>query len=152
MGRPKKNKAVKAAPEVKSPEPPQLSRFGTIFTDDIARRAIAKQLDQEETDAIVRLYSAVIHSSMPKTCSNCVSDAFFELYNIWKRDPEHFERLYNCEYRLKAGALLILFCDKSNMATNKNLTNELAEYHLKNNPLCKKLFERMPPDWEERIK
>ena len=112
MGRPKKNKAVEAAPEVKSPEPPQLSRFGTIFTDDIARRAIAKQLDQEETDAIVRLYSAVIHSSMPKTCSNCVSDAFFELYNIWKRDQEHFEQLYNCEYRLKAGALLILFGDK----------------------------------------
>jgi len=146
-----KNKTVKAVQDVKAPELPELSRFGTLFTDDIARRAIAKQLDQDEVDAVIRLYNAVMHSPMPKTCSNCVSDAFFELYNIWKRDPLHFEALYNCEYRLRAGVLLQEFGDKTKTATNKSLTNELAEYHLRTNPQCARLFERMPPDWSDRL-
>ena len=151
MGR-KKNKTMQAVSDVKAPEPPVLSRFAPLFTDDIARRAINKQLEPDETEAIIRLYSAVFHSPMPKTCSNCVSDAFFELYNIWKRDPQHFDDLYNCEYRLRGGVLLQAFGDKSKMATNKTLTNELAEYHLRTNPACSKLFERMPPDWTDRIK
>jgi hypothetical protein len=147
-----KTKTAQVAPDVKALEPPELSRFGTLFTDDIAKRAINKQLEPDETDAVVRLYNSVMHSPMPKTCSNCVSDAFFELYNIWKRDPQHFDDLYNCEYRLRGGVLLQAFGDKSKMATNKTLTNELSEYHLRTNPDCSKLFERMPPDWTDRIK
>jgi hypothetical protein len=147
-----KTKTAQVVPDVKAPEPPELSRFGTLFTDDIAKRAINKQLDTDETEAVVRLYNSVMHSPMPKTCSNCVSDAFFELYNIWKRDPQHFDDLYNCEYRLRGGVLLQAFGDKSKMATNKTLTNELSEYHLRTNPACSKLFERMPPDWTDRIK
>ena len=145
-------KTAKAALDVKAPGLPGLSRFSTIFTDDIATRAINKQLAADETDAIVRLYVAVLHSPMPRTCSNCVSDAFFELYNIWKHNPQHFADLYNCEYRLRGGVLLQTFGDKSKIATNKTLTNELAEYHIRTNPACAKLFERMPPDWQDRIK
>jgi len=144
MARPKKNKTKQAVPDVKAPEPPELSRFASLFTNDIAHRAIHKQLDQDEVDAIVRLYNAVMHSPMPKTCSNCVSDAFFELYNLWKRDEQHFEDLYNCQYRLRGGVLLQEFGNKSKNCTNKNLTNELAEYHLLINPGCRKLFERIP--------
>ena len=139
-----KTKAKQAAPDVKAPGLPELSRFSTLFTEDIATRAINKQLQPDETEAIVRLYNAVMHSPMPKTCSNCVSDAFFELYNIWKHDQQHFEDLYNCKYRLRGGVLLQTFGDKSKMATNKTLTNELAEYHLRTNPACRKLFERIP--------
>ncbi len=151
MGR-KKNKTMHAVSDVKAPEPPELSRFGTLFTDDIAKRAINKNLEPDETDAIIRLYNSIMHSPMPRTCSNCVSDAFFELYNIWKRDPKRFDDLYNCEYRLRGGVLLQAFGDKSKMATNKTLTNELAEYHLRANPVNAKLFERMPPDWRDRVK
>ena len=147
-----KTKTAQVVPDVKAPEPPELSRFGTLFTDDIAKRAINKQLEPDETEAVVRLYNSVMHSPMPKTCSNCVSDAFFELYNIWKRDPQHFDDLYNCEYRLRGGVLLQAFGDKTKTATNKALTNELAEYHLRANPVNAKLFERMPPDWQDRIK
>lgn len=148
----KKAKTMQAVSDVKAPEPPVLSRFAPLFTDDIAKRAINKQLEPDETEAIIRLYSAVFHSPMPKTCSNCVSDAFFELYNIWKKDEQHFEDLYNCEYRLRGGVLLQAFGDKTKLATNKTLTNELAEYHLRANPVNAKLFERMPPDWQDRIK
>ncbi len=144
MAKAKKAKTTKAVSEVKAPELPEVSRFAPLFVDDIARRAIQKQLDPDETDAIVRLYNAVMHSPMPKTCSNCVSDAYFELYNLWKRDQQHFEDLYNCQYRLRGGVLLQAFGDKSKNCTNKNLTNELAEYHLRFNPGCRKLFERIP--------
>lgn len=144
-------KTAQVVPDVKAPEPPELSRFAVIFTDDIARRAIHKQLEPDETEAVIRLYTAVMHSPMPKTCSNCVSDAFFELYNIWKHDPQHFEDLYNCEYRLRGGVLLQVFSDKKSFTTNKNLTNKLAEYHLRINPDKSNLFERLPDDWQQRI-
>jgi len=126
--------------------------FSDFFTDEIARKAINKELEQDEKDAIERLYAKVFHNSMTKTCSNCLSDAFFELYNIWKRDQKHFLDLYNCEYRLRGGVLLEIFSKSALFATNKNLTNQLAEMHLKAFPGKSSLFSQLPPDWQERIK
>jgi len=125
--------------------------FVDFFTPEIARKALAKVLDQDEKDAIERLYLKVFHVSMSKTCSNCISDAFFELYAVWKKDQSHFLDLYNCEYRLKGGVLLEIFSKASHFATNKNLTNKLAEIHLKHNKSKYVYFSVLPHDWQSRL-
>ncbi len=50
-----------------------------------------------------------------------------------------------CRYRLKPGALLQAFGDASKTCTNHNLTDELAEYHLRTNPGVAHLFSIIPP-------
>jgi hypothetical protein len=49
-----------------------------------------------------------------------------------------------CNYLLKKGARLTAFGNYSKNCTNQNITNELAEWHLRINPGCARLFERMP--------
>jgi len=48
------------------------------------------------------------------------------------------------KYALKAGVLLQAFSDASRVMTNKNITDELAEWHLKHNPGCVVYFAVMP--------
>lgn len=50
-------------------------------------------------------------------------------------------------YQLKPGALLQAFGDTSKTCTNKNLTDELAEWHLKNNPGVAVLFSKIPAEF-----
>ena len=47
------------------------------------------------------------------------------------------------KYLLKPGALLQAFGDESKTMTNSNITDELAEWHLKNNPGVAIYFSRM---------
>lgn len=135
--------------EVKKPETDMFSDF---FTPEMAEKSINKTLQQDEKDAVERLYLRVFHVGMAKSCNNCISDAFFELYNLYKRDYQHFVDLFECEYRLKGGVLLEIFSQSKKFATNKNLTNALAEEHLKADPRKARLFSQLPPDWELRIK
>jgi len=48
------------------------------------------------------------------------------------------------KYALKAGVLLQAFSDASRVMTNKNITDELAEWHLKHNPGCAVYFAVLP--------
>ena len=48
------------------------------------------------------------------------------------------------QYTLRPGVLLQAFGDESKTCTNDNLTDELAEYHLKKCPDNAKYFSRMP--------
>ena len=48
------------------------------------------------------------------------------------------------KYVLKAGVLLQAFSDASKTCTNANITDELAEYHLKINPACARFFAVLP--------
>lgn len=49
------------------------------------------------------------------------------------------------KYKLRSGALLRdINGDSSKMLSNANMTDELAEYHLRTNPKCIKFFEVMP--------
>lgn len=49
-----------------------------------------------------------------------------------------------CDYLLKPGALLQAFSDPSKTCTNANLTNELAQWHLMNNPGVARYFSKIP--------
>ena len=71
-------------------------------------------------------------------CSNCVYDAYFELITL--------KNYTMSKYKLRSGALLRdINGDSSKMLSNANMTDELAEYHLRTNPKCIKFFEIMPP-------
>ena len=81
-------------------------------------------------------------------CSNCYSDAYFELITLSidkVMDKSIFE--------LKRGALL--YGDESigieKYTTQANITDELALYHLKTKPSCMKLFAKLPENWEEMV-
>ena len=83
-------------------------------------------------------------------CQNCFCDGYHELINL---KQERIMEKSKCEFKLRAGALLQ--DRRSNQdkyrCTNVNLTNDLALYHLKTNPSCEKLFDKMPADWKEQV-
>jgi len=56
------------------------------------------------------------------------------------------------KYVLKAGVLLQAFSDASKTCTSKNITDELAEWHLKNNPNNIKYFAVLPGDFSDASK
>ena len=58
----------------------------------------------------------------------------------------------NSKYVLKAGVILQAFSDASKTMTFKNITDELAEWHLKNNPNCVKLFAVIPGEYGDASK
>lgn len=74
------------------------------------------------------------------TCSSCFFDAYIRLMLLKK---EHAMKKLNCDFELRAGALLQGERIELNM-TNVNISNELALYHIRRNPNCKKLFRKLP--------
>lgn len=57
-----------------------------------------------------------------------------------------------CDYAMRAGALLQdRHGDDSKLMSNRNITNELAEYHLATNPGCDIFFTHLPDDWRDRV-
>ena len=56
-----------------------------------------------------------------------------------------------CNYRLKNGVLLQPEFGSSEMYTNDNLTDEVAEKYLAKNPRGEIYFAHVPTDWKERI-
>ena len=125
--------------------------FDSFFAPNMADKAMSGNLSDAESVTIEQTYVKVFHSQLQRTCKNCLSDAYFELFGVWKRGKQHFMDLVKCEYALKAGALLEIFSKSDLNAVNKNLTNELAEIHLRNNRDKIRFFSKYPPDWETRI-
>lgn len=100
-----------------------------------------------ETEA---LYKMAYKASINKSCNDCWVDAYVLLM---KADPAAFDALVTRQFDLRAGALLldIVGGDNAKMCTRKNLTDELAIYHLRNNPGYIKFFSRYPDNWKELV-
>ena len=81
-------------------------------------------------------------------CNNCICDAYIELINL-----KNITDMRTLEYKLRAGALLrdVVNNDASLTMSNFNLTEEGALYHLRTNPDCIKLFDKLPEDIENRL-
>lgn len=81
-------------------------------------------------------------------CNNCICDAYIELINL-----KNIKDMRTLEYKLRAGALLrdVVNNDASLTMSNFNLTEEGALYHLRTNPDCIKLFDKLPDDIENRL-
>jgi type I site-specific restriction-modification system R (restriction) subunit len=58
-----------------------------------------------------------------------------------------------CDFKVKAGAVIedVTSFDAGKILTAANCTDELALYHIANNPNCKKYFTAIPEDIDERV-
>ena len=79
---------------------------------------------------------------------NCNNRYFEECRNLNLLTQNRIMKQEACKYQLKSGALLIDPDDPTKNCTKFNLTNELAEYHLRRNPNCARLFAFIPPKEE----
>lgn len=149
MGRRKANKPV--TKEISPIVVFEADFFGGFFCHDIGNRALNHQLTDDEKAKIAETYRKVYRMEMKRGCNNCFSDAFFELYNLYTRDKTGFYDRFNCEYALKAGAVMTMIDNMDLTVTNHNLTNSLAEAHLRQNRAKVRYFQRLPDDWEQRI-
>jgi hypothetical protein len=97
-----------------------------------SREYVNGKVTKERKDKIAAAYKKLTGENLRISCGTCFIEAIFKIKKIMERVP--------CKYRLKPGALLRTFGDESKTCTNANLTNELADFHLRNNPGCIRLF------------
>lgn len=91
---------------------------------------------KERDQKIKSAYRQLTGEQLIISCRTCLVEALFKIKKIMEKK--------HCSYRLKPGALLRAFGDESKTCTNANLTDELAEYHLRTNPGCRGLFSIIP--------
>lgn len=110
------------------------------------RRLIASSVDfRKETE---HLYVSIFRRHLNKSCGDCWFDAYIL---IMRGDPVKLKVMQNKRYDLRAGAVLVDPKDPTKTITTKNMTDELAIYHLRIHPTCKRLFSVLPENWEEEV-
>ena len=116
--------------------------------DNFLKREIK---DSTLINDIFKTYKSIFGKNWKETCQSCYFDCYAYLYGALKNDKE-LVLLANKLYEVRPGYVLTGFPKGGNDkdCNNKNLTNELAEWHLKNNPGVEKYFTKMPIDWKER--
>lgn len=103
--------------------------------------------DREKSARFETLYMSVTGKRI-SGCSNCKADAFIELMSM---EPTQIKSIMSRKFKLRNGVLLYDFNNSSYNATNKNLTDELALHHLRQDPNKIKFFEVYPENWKEMI-
>jgi len=81
-------------------------------------------------------YELLTGEKIKISCSTCYIEALFKIINNTK--------MASSKYELKKGVLLQAFGDASKTCTNDTLTDELAEWYLKNYPEKIIYFSRVP--------
>jgi hypothetical protein len=73
-------------------------------------------------------------------CGDCFLDAYVKLYKL--------NNMVVSKFKVKAGALIYdpVNQDAGKILTAANCTDELALYHIKHNPNCRKFFSVLPDD------
>lgn len=95
-----------------------------------------------------KLYRSIYHKPLNKSCGDCWIDAYVL---IMRGDPNKLKAMQQKRYNLRAGAVLVDPKDPTKTATMNNITDELAIYHLRIHPTCKRLFSLLPENWEEEV-
>jgi hypothetical protein len=103
-----------------------------------AREYINGKKTAERTKIVQQAYSQLFGTPLRIRCGTCVIEAIFKILKQMDRKP--------CRYQLKTGAVLVAFGQADKIATNANLTDELAEWHLRNTRGASTLFSKMPAD------
>ena len=83
------------------------------------------------------VYKDLTGDTVSESCGTCYIAALLTIIKLKKK-------MATSDYVLKPGAILQAFGDASKIATNKNLTNELAEWYLKNVPGSRAKFSKIP--------
>lgn len=97
----------------------------------------SKSYRTEDRKSKIRIaYQLLTGQSIKIACGTCYIEALFKIINITKTMTNN--------YVLKKGVLLQAFGDSSKTCTNDNLTDALAEWHLRQCPGKAIFFARMP--------
>ena len=120
-----------------------------VVLDRLKELGSIASLSYSDKTEIERLYKEVLDKKFIRTsCNDCYRDAVIEMNVYLKKNGSMKEK---SEYGLKNGALLQMGFGSSEMYTNANLTDEIAEKYLAKNPSGIKFFAKKPEDWEERV-
>lgn len=101
-----------------------------------ARDYINGNQTQERRRIIRAAYYQLTGINLRVSCGTCYIEAIFTILKKMEQKP--------CKYRLKKGALLQAFGNSDLLCTNDNLTDEKAEWHLRNTRGAASLFAVMP--------
>jgi len=106
-----------------------------------------KDLSVSDKLFIESVHETILRYPFTRTnCGDCYRDAVIQMYTFLQKN----EIMKKSNYLLVAGVILQMPSDP-NVYSNKNLTDEVAERYLKDNPNRISLFASYPEDWEERI-
>lgn len=106
-------------------------------------------LSSSDKAEIESLYALVLDKKFVRTsCSDCYHDAVIEMSVYLNKNGKMKEK---SEYGLKNGVVLQMEFGSSEMYTNANLTDEIAEKYLERYPDNIKYFSKKPDDWKERV-
>lgn len=105
---------------------------------EFARAFINGERNDERRAVIRAAYKQLTGFDLRRSCGTCYIEAIFKILNTMERKP--------CRYRLKKGAVLFAFGDADRTATCNNLTDELAEWHLRHTRGCAMFFDNLPLD------
>jgi hypothetical protein len=91
----------------------------------------------ERKSQIRQAYKLLTGKNIRISCSTCYIEAVLLIFNS--------QPMATRNYELKRGVLLQAFGDASKTCTNDTLTDELAEWYLKNQPEKIVYFSKLPP-------
>lgn len=120
-------------------------KYGKLTRQELREKIKHEHAFRHELE---RLYVRATGLKLNKSCSDCWMDAYIVLMTI-----KQITTMQEKNFELKAGALLIdvVNHDNAKLCTRHNLTDELALYHLKTNPACRKKFSKLPDNIEELL-
>lgn len=120
-------------------------RYAKLTRQELREKIKHELAFRQELEA---LYERATGLKLNKSCSDCWMDAYIVLMTI-----KQITTMQEKNFELKAGALLIdvVSHDNAKLCSRHNLTDELALYHLKTNPACRKKFSKVPENLDELL-
>jgi hypothetical protein len=114
-----------------------------------ARAALYQRLQRDSAlrEAVRSLSRSALHQEVGG-CTDCLIDAIIQLK--LKGEKAIMEKKTS-QYAVKAGVVIndLINFDAGKVLTAASCTEELALYHLRTNPECRKYFSRLPENIDE---
>lgn len=107
-----------------------------------------KKMSVDTFNLLKSLTFEVLKKQLNNTCSTCCYEAYYEIINF---DLNKLKQMKECNYILKKGVLLTEFGKPQFNCNANNLTNELAEYHLKRDPFLLVKFDKIPSEFKAKL-
>lgn len=115
--------------------------------EELREREVLSSSDKLDIEL---MYRDVFGRNFVKTsCNDCYHDAVIEMYIYLKKTGKMKEK---SNYILKNGVVLQKEFGSGEMYTNENITDEVAENYLSDNPKGIMFFAGYPADWENKVR
>lgn len=109
-----------------------------------------RKFNESERSSIGSVYATVLGKPFKVTsCNDCYRDAVIESL-CYIRKYNKFREYINMEYRLSPGAVVRIYND-AHTYTNNDLTDEIAERYIMQDPSNIRWFAEYPSNYRERI-